>query len=179
MKIGLLFVVILLSTVGLGQDFLTRQTGIYQGYLYMCLPNGKCDSVLLQLQIEQTTDPKRWKTTFVYLKQNGTVTMKNNYELFADSLHNDDYHFILDEKDGLLISETRIGNTIYGNYSIEDQFHITRTTYNGDTIEYELSAYSTRGKRESTSVPDEENTIWKVDSYRLVTVQKALLIKQP
>lgn len=179
MKYSLLFLISLCALISHGQDFLTAQTGTYRGMLHILSPNGKCDSVILQLEVAPIAGTRRWKSTFSYLKPDGTVTMQNAYELVADTLYKDDYHFLLDEKDGLVIRETRIGNTFYGTYTIDNQTHTLLTTYNGKSVEYELAAYSNKDMHKAISEPDQDHIVWEVHSLKLLVIQKGILIKQP
>ncbi|MBI3239991.1 MAG: hypothetical protein HYZ43_14305 [Flavobacteriia bacterium] len=161
-----------------GQNFLDQHLGTYRGQLHLCYPNRPIDSVQFELIIQPTEKQGRWTNTVRYLSADGSVGQVKDYDLVKDSVFNDDTHFILDEKDGILITETRIGNTFYSNYTVDGMFYTVSTTFNGNYIDYELTCYPMEGKRESVSEPDEENVTWKVDSFPLMTVQKGRLYKQ-
>lgn len=169
---------IVLSVPVYGQNFLDQHLGTYRGQLHLCYPNRPTDSVAFEFIIQPTEQPSRWTNTVRYLGPEGSVGQVKDYDLLKDSVFNDDTHFILDEKDGILITETRIDNTFYANYTVEDMFYIVSTTYSESHIDYVLTCYPSQGKRESSSEPDQENVSWKVDSFPLTTVQKGRLYKQ-
>lgn len=169
---------ITLSFPVFGQSFLDQHLGTYRGQLHLCYPNRPVDSVQFELIVQPTEEIGRWTNTVRYLSPDGSVGQVKDYDLMKDSLFSDDTHFILDEKDGILITETRIGNTFYANYTVDGMLYIVSTTYNGNYIDYELTCYNNAGKRESVSEPDEENVSWKVDSFPLMVVQKGRLHKQ-
>lgn len=169
---------IILSHPVFGQNFLDQHHGTYRGQLHLCYPNRPIDSVQFELIIQPTEKLGRWTNTVRYLGPDGSVGQVKDYDLLQDSVFNDDAHFILDEKDGILITETRIDNTFYSNYAVDGMFYIVSTTYCGAYIDYVLTCFPNQGKRESASEPDEENVSWKVDSFPLMTVQKGRLYKQ-
>lgn len=169
---------ITLSFPVIGQNFLDQHLGTYRGQLHLCYPNRAVDSVQFEFIIQPTVETDRWTNTVRYLSPDGSVGQVKDYDLMKDSVFKDDTHFILDEKDGILITETRIDNTFYSNYTVDGMFYIVSTTYYGNYIDYELTCYTNLGKRESSSEPDEENVSWKVDSFPLMTVQKGRLYKQ-
>lgn len=159
------------------QDFLDAHTGTYKGTLHLLFPNGKQDSVTFELLLAPTQQPGRWTNTVRYLGENGVVGQVKEYELVLDTALNDGAHYILDEKDGILISEVRIGKSLYANYIVDHMAYHVTTTFETSYIDYELSCYDLLHIRNSESEPDEENIRWKVDSLPLLTVQKGRLYK--
>lgn len=175
----LLIIVFLLSgKIALTQDFLDAHVGTYKGTLYLLYPNGKQDSVEFELLIQPAKEPGRWTNTVRYMGENGAIGQVKEYELVVDTTVKDGAHYILDEKDGILISEVRIGKSLYANYMVDHiAYHVT-TTFETTYIDYELSCYDMLHQRTSESEPDEENIRWKVDSLPLLSVQKGRLYKQ-
>jgi len=159
------------------QEFLNNHLGKYVGQLQLCYPDKTSDSVTFEISILPTQTPNRWKNTTTYFLPNGATQVKD-YELIRDTLVQGNAHYILDEKDGILITETRIGNTFYSHYTVDGIYYSAQTTYETNYIDYELSCYQTTNKRESISEPDEENNKWKVESFNLLTVQKGRLFKK-
>jgi hypothetical protein len=137
------FLVIILSLPIYSQNFLDQHLGTYRGQLHLCYPNRPIDSVQFELTLQPTGKNGRWTNTVRYLGPDGSVGQVKDYDLIKDSVFNDDMHFILDEKDGIFITETRIGNTFYANYTVDGMFYIVSTTYVGNYIDYELSCYTT------------------------------------
>jgi len=158
------------------QHFFDDHTGHYEGTLLLLYPGRAADSVAFCLDIAKTAEPGRWQNKLTYRMPAGS--QEKNYEQVLDSAFADNTHYILDEKDGILIAETLLGNTLYCNYTVEGSFYVVRTTFHTGSIDYELSCYKSTEKTESVSDPDEKGTSWKVDSYPLLTVQKGTLIKQ-
>lgn len=179
-RVSHLLIVLLLLTgfPAVAQDFLDTHAGNYKGTLHLLYPNGKQDSVTMELILQPTEQAGRWQNTVRYFGENGAIGEVKAYELVLDTTVNDSTHYILDEKDGILITEVRIRNSFYANYTVDHMSYFVRTTYEDNYIDYELSCYNLTVIRSSESEPDEENTRWKVDSFPLMTVQKGRLYKQ-
>jgi hypothetical protein len=156
------------------QHFLDLHTGEYTGMLYLLRPGAPADSIPFKMIVQPTGETGRWTNTVIYNYEKDPQS--KNYEWVADAA-NGEGRYIMDEKDGILISETLIGNTFYCNYTVDNMFYVVRTAFGDRTIDFELSCYKTAGKRESESKPDETGTTWKVDSFPLLTVQKGTLQK--
>jgi hypothetical protein len=156
------------------QHFLDRHPGEYTGMLHLLRPGAPADSLPFKMIVQPTGESGRWTNTVVYNYEKNASS--KNYEWVLDAA-NGEGRYIMDEKDGILIYETLIGNTFYCNYTVDDMFYVVQTTFGDGTIDFELSCYKTSGKRESRSEPDETGTTWKVDSFPLVTVQKGTLQK--
>lgn len=159
------------------QHILAESVGVYSGYLQLCPPGTKCDSIPFELSIQATNDPLRFNTKTSYLINNGQDNVKD-YDLILDSTFKDNNHYLLDEKDGILIQETRVGNTLYSVYTVEGNiFHVT-TTYNKTSIDFELVVYNMSSPQKSQSHPDAENAVYQVETLPFITVQKGILSKK-
>ena len=132
----------------------------------------------MELLLQPAQQTGHWQNTVRYFGENGAIGEVKAYEYVIDSTVNDGAHYILDEKDGILITEVRIGNSFYANYTVDHMSYIVITTYEDNYIDYALSCYNLTAIRNSESEPDEENISWKVDSFPLMTVQKGRLYKQ-
>ena len=159
------------------QHLLSESVGVYSGYLQLCPSGTKCDSIPFELSIQATKDPLRFNTKTSYLINNGQDNVKD-YDLVLDTTYKDNNHYILDEKDGILIQETRVTNTLYSVYSVEGNiFHVT-TTYHKTFIDFELVVYNMSNPKNSQSLPDAENTVYQVETFPFITVQKGILYKK-
>lgn len=174
----LLFFLLFAGSIVHAQDLLDQHTGTYKGTLHLLYPTGHRDSVSFELQIQPTGQPGHWTHTVRYIGESGTIGQVKDYELVIDSTRNDGMHYILDEKDGILITETRIDQTLYSMYQVDGMSYAVTTSFYPDYIDYALSCYQLQSMRSSESEPDEENVRWKVDSFQAATVQKGRLFKQ-
>ncbi|MES2556015.1 MAG: hypothetical protein V4604_07690 [Bacteroidota bacterium] len=168
---------ITLSFSSFGQNFLDKHVGTYRGQLYFCFPK-HVDSVEFELTLASTGKPDCWKQTIHFLYPEKNANDKIEYNIRKDSLFNDDLHFLREEKDGIVTTETRIGNTFYTNYIDDHMSFDVQTTFEGSYVDYQLNGYSGPMGEESTSKPDGENPQRSVYSFPLMVVQKARLYKQ-
>jgi hypothetical protein len=86
--------------------------------------------------------------------------------------------YLLDELDGILIPETRIGNVFYSLYAVEKQYFQVKTSYFSDRIEFELVVYDETNAVNTHSEPDEMDQSFYVSGLPYVTVQKGIAYKQ-
>ena len=168
---------ITLSFTSYGQDFLDQHAGTYRGQLYFCFPKN-IDSVEFELTLGSTGKPGHWTYSIHYLYPERSVNDKIEYDILIDSLFNDDLHFLREEKDGIVTSETRIGNSIYSSYTDDQLFCDIQITFEGSYVDYQLNGYSAAMSEESTSKPGGENHSRTVYSFPLMVVQKGRLYKQ-
>lgn len=175
MKPFIVTALLLLTSLQLSaQHFLDRHTGEYTGTLFLLRPGAPTDSIPFKMIIQPTGENGHWTNTVIY--NDDSNASAKNYEWVVDP-ENGQGRYIMDEKDGILITETLIGNTFYCHYTIDEMYYIVETTFEEGTIGFELSCYKNAGKRESLSQPDETGATWKVDSFPLLTVQKGTLRK--
>jgi hypothetical protein len=159
------------------QHLLSESVGVYSGHLKLCQAGIKCDSVPFELSIQATKDPLRYNTKTTYLIQSEQNNVKD-YDLILDTNYIDNNHYLLDEKDGILIQETKAGNTLYSIYTVEGNvFHVT-TSYYKAYIDFELVVYDMNTIRKSQSSPDQNNEVYIVETYPFITVQKGRLYKK-
>lgn len=159
------------------QHFLASYTGTYSGYLKICQAGKDCDSIPFELSIYPTKDPKRYNTKTSYLTDLYKDNVKD-YDLIINEKHTDNCHYLLDEKDGILIQETKIGNTLYALYSVEGMLFNVTTRYFDQYIDYELVVYNMKEQQTSQSKPNAEEAVYTVETYPFMTVQKGILYKK-
>lgn len=160
------------------QDFPDAYTGIYDGYLQIISAGKRADSVRMVLDIAPLEQGKRWKFGITYGEAPASVQI-NNYELLRDTLAAGSGHYLLDEKDGILIRETLAGNTLYAMYHVSDRDFFTEIQFRKGQIHYKLTVFSSKEILETVSAPDEEGNSWEVSTCALGVVQTAVLSKKP
>lgn len=168
---------ITLSFSSYGQNFLDQHVGTYRGQLYFCFPM-HVDSVEFELTLASTGKPGCWTQTIQFIYSEESESDKMEYTILRDSIFNDDLHFLRQEKDGILITETRIGNTLYANYLDEHTAFGAQTTFEDNYVDYQLNGYSAVMSKESVSNPTEKDHPRTVMSFPLMVIQKARLYKQ-
>lgn len=164
------------SFFGFSQHYLSSYFGEYTGMLYLYKAN-VLDSVPCSLKIQNTPDPNRINTLLSYYLPNG-LQQDKNYDCIVDTNFHDNLHFLIDEKDGILIKETRIGNSFYSSYTVQDNFYTVHTSYFADHIDFELIVYNQTDKLETFSAPNAANNRYRIETFPLITVQKGKLIKK-
>ncbi len=91
--------------------------GNYQGKMYIVsAANGILDSLNVEFEFFESGIKNRWKYRMTYHSAKQGEIVKD-YELIKpDSLAKNTY--LIDEKDGILIQNTLIGNTLYSNFIV-------------------------------------------------------------
>lgn len=166
-----------LATSGFTQHFLADFTGNYQGHLKLCRTEIPCDSIAFGIQIEATESPYRFKQTTTYTLPNGETSAKN-YVLELDKNDLSKTKYTLDEQDGILIPETRVGNVFYSMYNVDKQYYHVKTAYFADRITFELVVYDEVNAVNSHSEPDEKDQTFYVSGLPYVTVQKGTAFRK-
>lgn len=172
MKYTFLFLLIAINSSA--QDhFLKNYCGKYKGNLILDYTGGKME-IPFQIEIEPTSDPLVYNNRTTYFVNDSTTDVKD-YSLKLDTVYKDNKHYILDEKDGILISETNLGNSFFSFYTVMGDFYYVKTTYTKKSIDFELTVFSGKNERKSSSTPDEEGVVYDVNSYAFVTCQHGIL----
>lgn len=160
-----------------GQHYLNEYTGKYTGYLHLCGIRLPCDSIAFSIEIKPTETPFRFQQITTYTLPDGRADAKN-YVLELDKNDPTNTKYTLDELDGILIPETRVGNVFYSLYTVEKQYFQVKTSYFFDRIEFELVVYDETNAVNSHSAPDEMDQTFYVSGLPYVTVQKGIAYKQ-
>jgi hypothetical protein len=160
-----------------GQHYLSDFQGVYSGFLHLCGTQTPCDSIAFSIQIHPTESPFRYQQITTYTLPDGRKDAKN-YVLELDKNDTTKTKYLLDELDGILIPETRIGNVFYSLYAVEKQYFQVKTSYFSDRIEFELVVYDETDAVNTHSEPDEMDQSFYVSGLPYVTVQKGIAYKQ-
>jgi hypothetical protein len=161
-----LLLLCLLPFSGFAQKFPDDYAGTYSGYIH--LRPGQADSIPCALIIAPTDDPNRWSNTMIFYDD---TPQTNAYEWVRNP---ETGTWLLDEKDGILITETLIGNTLYATYTVEHMMFYVRTSFGGGAIDYELTVFDP--EKDHTSASAENST--EVHSFPVMTVQKGTFKKE-
>lgn len=173
------FILIFLSLIALKLNaqshFLKDYCGKYKGVLILDYPTGKLE-IPFQIDIEATNDPLVYTNKTSYFINDSTTDVKD-YALKLDTTYKDGKHYILDEKDGILIPETAVGNSFFSFYSVLGDYYYVKTVYTKKYIDFELSVFSGKKELKSSSTPDEEGVVYEVSSFEFITCQHGKLRK--
>ncbi|MBW4612636.1 MAG: hypothetical protein KME21_05035 [Desmonostoc vinosum HA7617-LM4] len=142
--------------------------GTWSGRMLDRSVKGQSRTVPMTLRIQPiSNNPVRYTWQITYGE--GENKIVRNYELVAKDQGAG--HFVIDEKDGTLIDEWRVGDTLYSQFRVGDKLLSTKCRRQSNRLYYELATYR------PTSSPQMENCEQKVtfESYQLQGVQSAEL----
>lgn len=155
-------------------NFPVSWIGSYEGDMYMEFPDGIKDTVPVTFDLLKTKTANRWTYRVSYFSKKWG-TMVKDYELFwNDSLKNPN-HFILDEKDGILIDEMFMNNRFYAAFETEGNVFVSLLKQTDTGLYMEILCTSPKKGLKSASAPDKDGTSYKVNSHYTYTVQYANL----
>jgi hypothetical protein len=173
-----LIFVVFLSTLGWSQTpNLSQWTGHYAGILFLEYPDGRLDSLEIEFEFD-SIGVHTWSHKFTF-KSKKYGDMEKNYQLVWNDSLSTENHFILDEKDGILIDEVLLNNTFYSHYSVVGNDFATILRKEADHLYYEIVCSSPKAgiKSQSTEL-DDKGEAFKVNSSLVYTVQYARLYRQ-
>ncbi|MFN8257133.1 MAG: hypothetical protein U0W24_15665 [Bacteroidales bacterium] len=150
--------------------------GLYEGNMYILnLKKGLIDSVKVNFYFLSTSVKNRWTYRFVYhgLKHDEII---KDYELVKpDSLKRN--NFIIDEKDGILIEATFMGNTLYSSFIVYGSLISSVMKMEKDEIFYEIYTASDQATLSTKNDPKNVSDSFTVESYPPFTTQFVRLKK--
>jgi len=151
--------------------------GNYKGKMYILSAlRDKVDTVDVEFQFSTIDVKNRWTYKMTYRSKKYGEMVKD-YELVKpDSLPKNTY--LMDEKDGILIQNTLMGNTLYSNFIVSGSLlcYILRKESDGLFLEIFTSKDQFTLSTQSIATDTEESFI--VDSYPPYTTQFAHLRKE-
>jgi hypothetical protein len=162
---------IFFSKTNAQEHFLENHVGEYRGYLKL-VSDKNTDSIPFGISITRTDNPTVYGNKTSYFINDSTTIVKAYY-LKIDSLKK----YVLDEENGIFISEKLIGNTFYSAYNVEKRMYTVRTSYLKNKIAFELCVYSEEKAITTLSEPDEHGDRFEVKDYPFVTIQYGMLSK--
>ena len=156
---------------------LNSWVGHFEGLLFLEFPNGKKDSLEIHLDLVSKENPGHfdYKVSFFSEKYGDIV---KDYAIKVNPEFDDNKHFILDEKDGILIDEVLLNNTLYSQYSVAGSNFQTVLRKEKYGLYYEIVCSSPGKGIKSKSEPDEDGDEYEVESSLVYTIQFARLFKK-
>ena len=167
-----------ISTISAQDEFPAAWIGTYAGDLYMEYPGGIRDTVPVTFDFLPTAAPGRWTYKVAYFsKKRGTLI--KDYELFQpDSLKNS-RHYILDEKDGILIDEILMNGQLMASFEVDHNLFISTLQKTATGLYMEIRCIAPGKGISSTSVPDDKGQAYTVNSGLAYTIQYTHLQRTP
>jgi hypothetical protein len=169
MKNALLLLLFLLPFAAFSQQFPNDFVGTYTGNLHL-ISSSRNDSIPCTIIIAATETPDRWTNQMIF-NPGEKYAQVNAYDWVRDPVSGT---YVLDEKDGILITETLIDNTLYAHYTVEGMLFFVRTSFRDGAIDYELTVFDSAS--DNRSVSSAEGT--EVHSFAVMTVQKGTLRRE-
>jgi hypothetical protein len=139
--------------------------GRWTGTLKITPVAGDPQETPMEMVIEPLKDSKNYRWRIVYGK--GPA---RDYELIPQEKAG---HFVIDEKNGLLIDAWLVGSTVYSQFQVEDSLIPVRYERTGDTLRFSLTVSSTRDPRTTKM----EKGKFEAKAFRLESVHVAELKK--
>ena len=139
--------------------------GRWTGTLKIASLAGDAKVTPMEMVIEPRKDSKNYRWRIVYGK--GPA---REYELVPQETAG---HFVIDEKNGLLIDAWLVGSTVYSQFQVGDSLIPVRYERAGDSLRFSLTVSSTKDPR-TTKL---ENGKFEAKAFKLESVHVAELKK--
>ncbi|MEN8119299.1 MAG: hypothetical protein ABFS35_03090 [Bacteroidota bacterium] len=165
------------QTTATDEHFPDDWLGTYKGKMYI-IKQGKgiIDSADVKLELLATNISSQWVYRMTYNNSRYREIIKDYLLVKPDSVVTGSY--LLDEKDGIIIQQTLLGNTFYSSFTVAGDYINSIMRKTGNVIEFEV--FSAR-KKESLSTKNrakEGQIVFEVKSYPPFTTQRVRLIKE-
>ena len=143
--------------------------GRWKGNLEIMAPDGTIKQThAMQINISKLPEPKKWQWQIVYDDKD-----IRNYEIIEKDAAKG--HYILDEKNNIVIDVTVFGNIIFSNFEVQGTRIFDTHRLIDNTIVFELN---TSKVAEENSSGNGTKEIPTVKSLPQTGYQKAVLVKQ-
>ncbi len=158
-----------------GAQFPQDWAGNWFGSLDIYNAVGKQQTVPMELEILKIdTSTNRYTCALIYGEDREKG--RRPYEMIlADP---EKGHYINDEKNSIRMDEYYIGNVLYCSFAVENNYLTSRFEKIGNEIHYEITVADTRAINTTGDQIVAGDTIPAVLSYRIKSVQKAILKKK-
>ena len=144
--------------------------GKYKGILNIEATKGS--SVYpMEFHLLPTDSLEVYKYTLIYGE--GDTRQVRDYTLLTKDAEKGEY--IVDENNGILLDDKVVGNRMYALFEVQETLLTTFITFEKDRMIFEIVATNTKNKNVTGGQTD---SIPKVISYPISTVQRAVLYKQ-
>jgi hypothetical protein len=139
--------------------------GRWTGTLKITPVAGEAQETPMEMVIEPLKDSKNYRWRIVYGK--GPA---REYELIPQEKAN---HFVIDEKNGLLIDAWLIGGTVHSFFQVAESMIPVRYERNGDTLRFSLTVSTNKDPRTTKMTKGD----FEAKAFRLQSVHVAELKK--
>jgi hypothetical protein len=143
--------------------------GRWTGTLKITPVAGDAQETQMELLIEPIKDSKAYRWRIIY----GDPKTKpaRNYELIPQEKAN---HFVIDEKNGLLIDSWLVGSKMHSQLQVGDSIIPVRYERKGDLLVFSLAVYSTKDARTTKLGKGEmEAKAFRLESVHVAELRKA------
>jgi hypothetical protein len=157
-------------------SFPTSWLGTYQGKMLIYNNSNKTpDSVDVVFEFLPTDKPNTWIHRMTYNSPKYNTIVKDYLLVKPDSaLQNT---FYLDEKDGIVIQETLLGNTLFSNFSVAGTNIFTTLSLHGEQLIFQVVSASAKFPLISWNDAKKSSTVFEVNSYPVFSNQVVVLEK--
>lgn len=150
--------------------------GTYKGKMYI-MKQGKGITDSLDIVFELLPDDtNRWIYRMTYKGTKYAEIIKDYYLIKPDSLA--EGSFLLNEKDGIIIAQTLIGNTFYSNFTVAGNFLSSTMRKTGNLIEFEVLSSKKKESLTTKNKAKPGQIVFEVKSYPPYATQRAVLKKE-
>lgn len=147
---------------GLPADF----HGRWAGTLKITSAAGEVKEASMEMVIEPIKDSKNYKWRIVYGK--GPA---RDYELVPQEKAG---HFVIDEKNGLLIDAWLVGSTVHSFFQVEDSLIPVRYERTGDVLRFSLSSWTAKDPRTTKATAGTlEARAFKLQAVQVAELKRA------
>ena len=148
--------------------------GNWQGSLRLLKPGSDEARVFpMRLEIAQTEDSSRFNWTIIYGE--GEEADVRKYELISQP--DQAGHFIIDEKNSILLDQYLIGNTMVSRFAVDQTLLFVTYHLQGDRLFSQMASGPMENPRVS-GLEIEEASVDSVRSYVMKGMQEAILTRQ-
>jgi hypothetical protein len=140
--------------------------GRWTGTLTITSAGGEGKETPMEMVIEPLKDSKSYRWRIVYGK--GPA---RDYELVPQEKVG---HFVIDEKNGLLIDAWLVGSTVHSQFQVGDSLIPVRYELAGDTLRFSLTVASTKDPRTTTVTGGKfEAKAFKLEAVHVAELKRA------
>lgn len=168
-KLFILFLSVFWSTLH-AQNIPQGWEGEWVGLLEIYNAKGNMETINMELHINSTDKPGRWRYTIIFSDNEG----KDQIEYFLVKIDSLPYLYEVEEDNGLIIYEILMGHKMFQGFEVNKHVYCSITSYEKNKITWELVSddetinyRSGKGKTESPSL-----TTFLPDSYQCATLIK-------
>jgi len=142
----------------------------YEGTMHLSNNSGVYDSVIVQFEMQEVEKNRRWSYKMTYKSERFGDTHKA-YEIVRDSTG-----YVMDEKNGLRIEMAYMNDVFYEFFEVGNIYYACTMRKLDSGILFEIFGAGTKPTLSTRSLPEEDGTIYSVESRKPQFAQTVLLI---